>query len=431
MSKRNKILIGVGLTLVLTVVIVLNIRGKKEDAVEVQTEKVKRGDVIKTVSASGKIQPVTDIKISSNVSAKILQLTVKEGDKVKRGQVLVSLDRTFYDAQLDQAKAEHLRAKSQVATAQANYEKAQQDFARVKDLTAKQLASASELEVAQTTLSTTRASVESAESQVQAAEASAQQAADNLSKTTIYAPIDGTISKLNKKVGEIALGSQFSQDVIMIVANLNEMEARVNVDENDVVAVEIGDTAVIEVDALTEQKLRGRVTEIANSATVKATGTSEEKTEFEVKIALDDTPLMLRPGMSTTSDITTDVRGNTLKVPIQCVTVREPERLKRKEGVEKEGAAMASDTNTQFVPNKDGVVEIVFVIENGMAVARPVKTGIQSESHIEILDGIKENDEVVVGNFRAISKILENGSKVKVDNEKKPNKDDNKEARDN
>ncbi|HNJ71997.1 MAG TPA: efflux RND transporter periplasmic adaptor subunit, partial [bacterium] len=153
--------------------------------------------------------------------------------------------------------------------------------------------------------------------------------------------------------------------------------------------------------------------------------------EFEVKIALDDTPAMLRPGMSTTSDITTDVRGNTLKVPIQCVTVREPERLKRKEGVEKEGAAMASDTNTQFVPNKDGVVEIVFVIENGMAVARPVKTGIQSESHIEILDGIKENDEVVVGNFRAISKILENGSKVKVDNEKKPNKDDNKEARDN
>ncbi|HNE83624.1 MAG TPA: biotin/lipoyl-binding protein, partial [bacterium] len=173
MSKRNKILIGVGLTLVLTVVIVLNIRGKKEDAVEVQTEKVKRGDVIKTVSASGKIQPVTDIKISSNVSAKILQLTVKEGDKVKRGQVLVSLDRTFYDAQLDQAKAELLRAKSQVATAQANYEKAQQDFSRVKDLTAKQLASASELEVAQTTLSTTRASVESAESQVQAAEASA------------------------------------------------------------------------------------------------------------------------------------------------------------------------------------------------------------------------------------------------------------------
>lgn len=204
----------------------------------------------------------------------------------------------------------------------------------------------------------------------------------------------------------------------MVVANLSQMEARVNVDENDVISVSLNDSSVIEVDALMDKKVKGFVTEIANSANVTGAGTQEEKTEFEVKIAIAEALPTLRPGMSTTSEITTDIRTHTLSVPIQCVTVREPDRLKRKEGVEKD-AAIANDTANEFVPNKDGVVEVVFVVENGVAVAKAVKTGIQSESHIEILEGLKEGDEVVIGNYRAISKVLENGSKVKVDNEKK------------
>lgn len=429
MSKKTKILIGAGLAVIITAVVVLNLSNKKEKAIEVQTEKVKRGDVIRTVSASGKIQPVTDVKISSNVSAKIMKLTVKEGDKIQRGQLLVSLDRTVYEASVNQSRAEVMRAKSQVVSAEASYLKAKQDYDRIKGLFQKNLASESELQTAESALSTSKAAVESAQSQVQAAQADLDRSLDNLSKTEIYSPIAGTVSKLNKEVGEIALGSQFSQDVIMVVANLEEMEARVNVDENDVVSITLNDSAVIEVDALNDRKLHGRVTEIANTANVKAAGTQEEKTEFEVKIALSDNVPSLRPGMSTTSEVTTDVKTNVLSVPIQCVTVRLPEKLKRKEGVEKD-AAIANDTANEFKPNKDGVVEVVFVIENGTAVAKAVKTGIQSESHIEIIEGLKEGDEVVVGNYRAISKLLENGSKVKVDNEKKVAKGGGEEGRD-
>jgi HlyD family secretion protein len=427
MSRKKKILIGAGLAVIITAIVVLNLGNRKEEGVEVQTEKVRRGDVVKTVTASGKIQPVTDVKISSNVSARITGLYVKEGDRVHKAQRLVSLDRTVYEAAVNQTRAELARSRAQLTNARATLAKAKQDFERVKGLFNKQLASQADFDAAATELATAEASVESAESMVAAAEASLDQSRDNLSKTEIYAPIDGTVSELNKEVGEIALGSQFSQDVIMIIANLSQMEARVNVDENDVVAVSLGDSAAIEVDALRDLKVKGFVTEIANSANVTAAGTQEEKTEFEVKIAVADQVPSLRPGMSTTSDITTDVRTNTLSVPIQCVTVREPERLKRKEGVEKD-AAMANDTASEFKPNKDGVVEIVFVVENGVAVAHAVKTGIQSESHIEILEGLKEGDEVVVGSYRAISKTLENGSPVTVNNEKKTVKRDETES---
>lgn len=417
MSKKKKILIGSGLGLVIVILIAVNLMKKKDDAIEVTTEKVKRGNVVKTVTASGKIQPVTDVKISSNVSARIMQLFVKDGDRVKKGQRLVALDRTLYEAAVNQARAEVLRVKAQVMSAQASYTKAQQDYDRIKDLHDKKLASDSELETAATARASSKSSVDAAESAVQAAEAQLAQSLDNLSKTDIYSPIDGTVSQLNKEGGEIALGSQFSQDIIMVIANLSSMEARVNVDENDVVHIALNDSAKIDVDAFPDRPIRGTVTEIANSANVTSAGTQEEKTEFEVKIALDESLAELRPGMSTTADVTTDVRTSVLSVPIQCVTVREPDKLKKKVTIE-DNTAIADDSATdEFKPNKDGVVEIVFVIENGTAVARAVKTGIQSETHIEIISGINEGDEVVTGNYRAISKMLENGSMVKVNNE--------------
>ncbi len=418
MSKKKKILIGGIIGSLIIVFVLFNLKGNGGKPIEVQTEKVKRSHLVRTVTASGKIQPVTDVKISSNVSAKIIKLLVKEGDRVKKGQLLVSLDRTNYEAGVNQAKAEQLRAKAQLMTAKTNLEKAQLDYNRVKELFEKQLASEAEFQTYEANLKTSQSAVASAESQVLAASAILDQNMDNLSKTEIYSPIDGTVSKLNKEIGEIALGSAFSQDVIMIIANLSSMEARVNVDENDVIAVSLGDSAEIEVDALRNRKIKGVVTEIANSANIKSAGTLEEKTEFEVKIALSETVTELRPGMSTTADITTDVRPNTLNVPIQCVTVREPDKLKRKPGIEKD-AAIANDTNTEFKVNKDGVVEIVFVVENGMSIARAVKTGIQSESHIEILEGLRGDEEVVTGSYRAISKLLENGSLVTVNNDKK------------
>ena len=414
MSKKKKWLIGIGLTLVIIILIALNVGSKETKSIEIQTEAVKSGTIVKTVSASGKIQPVSDVKISSNVSAKIIKLHVEEGDQVKRGQLLVTLDRTNYEAGVNQARAELLRSKAQLAQSRANHQKAKQDYERIKGLYDKKLSSVQELEAAANVLATTEASITASESQIDAADAVLEQNMDNLAKTKIYTPISGTVSKLNKEEGEIALGSTFSQDVVMIIANLSKMEARVNVDENDIVAISIGDSALIEVDALPGERIKGFVTDIANSATIRMEGTTEEKAEFEIKVAITDAVKTLRPGMSADADVTTDTKANVLSVPIQSVTVRKPDVLKRKKTAE--GEVLADTVSTEYVANKDGVVEVVFVVENGNAIARPVKTGIQSESHIEIIEGLLENQTIVVGPYRAISKDLENGSAVKVDN---------------
>ena len=252
----------------------------------------------------------------------------------------------------------------------------------------------------------------SAMDQVQQAKAALKQARDDLSKTTIYAPMSGTISALNKEQGEIALGSQFQKDVILIVADLSAMEAQVNVDENDIMSVAIGQPAEIEVDALPNQKLRGIVSEIASSANSTGAGSTEQKTEFEIKIAIIDPPKTLRPGMTASADIVTKTNDNAVSVPLQSVAVRTVDQLTLK-------GEKRKDAEARYKPDKDGFVEIVFVIENGKAVAKQVQTGIQSDELIEILDGLKEGDEVVTGSYRAISKDLENGAVVTVDNTKK------------
>jgi len=231
--------------------------------------------------------------------------------------------------------------------------------------------------------------------------------------------MSGTISKLNKEVGEIALGSQFQSDVILELANLNGMEALVDVDENDIVNVSLGDTATIEVDALPGTTFEGEVTEIANSAKVAGQGTSDQKTEFEVKIALKDPGAQLRPGMTASSDIVTDVRPDALGVPIQSVAVRTPEQIgaeKPGKGADAAGGAAeeGADTDARFTPDKDGFLKIVFVVDGDTVKARQVKTGIQSDSHIEVVDGLAVGETIVTGSYRAISKDLKDGSKVTV-----------------
>ena len=216
----------------------------------------------------------------------------------------------------------------------------------------------------------------------------------------------GTISQLNKEEGEIALGSQFQEDVIMIVSDLSGMEALVNVDENDIVSVAVNDSAKIEVDALPDKVFHGEVSDIASSAKITGAGTTDQKTEFEVKISILDPGKDLRPGMTASSDIITETRENALGVPIQCVTVRTPDQLKKKETKNSSGVALADTLSKQnYVPDKDGFVPVVFVVENGHAKAVQVKTGIQSEANIEILEGLSEGEEIVTGSYRAISQI--------------------------
>jgi HlyD family secretion protein len=285
--------------------------------------------------------------------------------------------------------------------------KAEKDYERTRQLYEKNLESQAVLDTMYAAAEVEKARYQSALDQTEQARAALRQAQDALDKTTIYAPMSGTISKLNKEVGEIALGSQFQEDVIMEVSNLEGMEALVDVDENDIVLLSLGDEAQIEVDALPGVKLMGEVTEIANSAKITGQGSTEQKTEFEVKIAITQPSAELRPGMTASAEVITEVRDDCLSVPIQCVAVRTTEQL----GVED---ADEGD-EPRFAADSEGFVELVWIVEDGRAHARQVSTGIQSETHIEILGGLEEGEQVVTGTYRAISRDLTDGVEVTLD----------------
>jgi HlyD family secretion protein len=410
MSTKNKIiLIGVGALVVAGAGLAFSSRGRDQGKVEVEAAPVEARQIIQTVDATGRIQPVTQVSISADVSAKITRLEVKEGDWVEKGELLLELDRERYLAEVESAEANLRASQAGARVAEENLAKVRKDLERIRSLFEQKLESQSSLDAAEATAEVEAARHRSALDGVEQSRAALKQARDALSKTTIYAPMSGTISKLNKEVGEIALGSQFQEDVILELSNLAGMEALVDVDENDIVQLAIGDKAKIEVDALPGVTFEGEVTEIANSAKVAAAGTADQKTEFEVKIAILDPGTQLRPGMTASAEITTEVRESALGVPIQSVAVRTPDQLGAKpaEG-EAEGAA------SRFTPDKSGFVQVVFVVEDGVARARQVKTGIQSDTHIELLEGISAGEQVVTGSYRAISRDLKDGTAVTI-----------------
>jgi len=417
--SRKKIIVFSTLTVVI-IVAVLAMRGGSgnSDEIEVQTAKVRRGKVVQTVNASGRIQPKTQVKISADVAAKITRLDVKEGDWVEKGQFLVELDRQRFLAAVEQAEANLRSVKSNSDLAKENMLKVKKDFERTRELFTRNLESQAILDQNKAAYQVEKARYQSVRDQMAQSNAVLKQSQDDLSKTTIYSPMAGTISELNKEVGEIALGSQFQEDVIMVVSNLSGMEALVNVDENDIVSVAIGDTAAIEVDALPDETFTGVVTEIANSATISGSGSADQKTEFEVKISLLAPGERLRPGMTASADIVTEIKDSVLNIPIQCVAVRTPEQLDGT--VVEDGDAVADEApDGNYNTDKDGFVEVVFVLSDGTVRARQVKTGIQSETHIEILSGLSDDDEIVTGSYRAISKDLQNGTEVNVNNHPK------------
>ncbi len=410
MSK--KMLVGVGVAAVVLMGAGFAIKSNKggDEGVTVETAPVERQTVVQTVEATGRIQPVTQVNISADVSAKITRLEVKEGDWVEKGQFLVELDRERHLAAVESAEASLNSAQAGATLARENMRKAVKDHERTQELFDKSLESQAALDAAYAQAEVERARYRSAQEQVEQARASLKQARDDLSKTTIHAPMSGTISKLNKEIGEIALGSQFQEDVIMEISNLEGMEALVDVDENDIVSLSLNDAASIEVDALPGLTQAGEVTEIANSAKVSGQGTNDQKTEFEVKIAVTDPSDQLRPGMTASADIVVATHEDVIAVPLQCVAVRTVEQLKGNGG----GDDAEGEGESQWTPDEDGFVSVVFVVEDGVAYARQVETGIQSESHIEILDGLGEGDMVVVGSYRAISRDLADGASVTV-----------------
>jgi HlyD family secretion protein len=412
MSKKKMLISGVVVVIVAVTIIMVSMNGNGEEGVSVQTATVNSQRIVETVTATGVIQPQIKVKISADVAAKIMYLGVNEGDWVEEGHLLVRLDQEKFMAAVERAEA-NLRAMEATANlVKQNMVKAEKDFDRTEELFSKNLESQAVRDQVYAAYQVEKARYQSTLEQVDQARATLKEAQDDLSKTTIYAPMAGTISALNKEVGEIALGSQFQEDVIMVVSNLSGMEALVDVDENDIVSIQLGDSAMVEVDALPNTQFKGVVSEIANTAKITAEGSADQKTEFEVKIAINIPGEKLRPGMTASADIVTEVRENAIVVPIQSVAVRTPDQLKGAVAAESE-----ADTTNQikYTPDRDGFVQAVFVVNDDEVMAKQVKTGIQSETHIEILEGISEGDLIVTGNYRAISQTLTNNTKVIVE----------------
>jgi HlyD family secretion protein len=409
--KRKTLWIIIGVVAIVGGAGAVVISGGEEDLLEVQTATVSLETIVQKVNATGRIQPKTQIRISADVSAKIITLHVDEGQFVQEGELLVELDSERYEASVESAEANVRSAQANATLVEQNMLKAEKDFDRARDVVARKLESQAVLDATSAAYHVEVARYQSALDQVEQARASLKQAADDLSRTLIYSPMTGTISDLNKEQGEIAIGSAFQEDIILVVADLTEMEAQVNVDENDIVSVQIGQSAVIKVDALFGETLMGTVYEIANTANTDAQGTQNQKTEFEVKIAIEGEISRLRPGMTASADVSTETKVDVVGIPIQSVAVRTIDQLTL-EGEEIEEA------EKRFTADDDGFVEIVFMVEDdGSVVARQVETGIQSDDLIEILSGIEADEEVVTGSYRAISTDLQNGAQVDINND--------------
>jgi len=414
--KRRTLLVIAGIVVLIAVVTGMALKGRGGKVPVVQTAKVSRQKIVQRVSATGKIQPKTQVEISADVSGKIEKLPVVEGQWVNKGALLVGLARERYLAAVESAVAAVSAAEANATLVSENKTRTENEYKRSKQMVATGLESQSSFEAKQAEYQVEVARYKSSMDQVAQSRAALKQARDDLSKTTIYAPMSGTISALNKELGEIALGSQFQKDVILTVADLSAMEAQVNVDENDIMSIALGQEAEIDVDALPGQPLKGVVSEIGSSAVSQGTGTTDQKTEFEIKISILNPPKTLRPGMTASANITTKVNDSALSVPLQAVAARSVDQLAMK-------GEKRKDAEGRYKADKDGFVEVVFCVEKGKAVAKQVKTGIQGEDLIEVTDGLKEGDEIVTGSYRAISKDLNNGAVVNVDNTKKPERE--------
>jgi len=406
----KKIIIIAVLVIAVVAFILANVL-KKEKGIEVDVEKVQTGTVTQKVTGSGQIRPEVQVKVSSTVAGKILKLHAEEGDTVKKGRLLVELDQEQYIAALE-------RAESSLLSMLASQKKMKNDMDRSKDLYAKGLMSEAEFQAVE-------ASYEAAISNTSQAQAAVREAKDRLSKTRLYSDMDGVVSRLNKEAGEMTLGSQFQEDVIMIVADLSKMEAAIEVDENDVINISLGDSSAIEIDAFGDTTFKGTVTEIANSATIKGLGTQEQVTNFQVVVTLKDFNKRFRPGMSTTVDMITETRNNVIKVPIQAVTVREKDKLEKRPDVEEravqnEPGSTGSDEKTS--KDKKNLKEVVFCIEDGKAVAKPVELGISDDTHYEIKSGLQAGETVITGPFRILSKTLKTGDLLTIKKESKKEK---------
>ena len=390
--------------LVIALGLVIFLGSRKENVIAVQVEKAQRRTITQVVTATGKIQPEVLVKISPEVSGEIVALPIKEGDRVKRGDLLMKIKPDLYTAQRDQASAGLLSARAELAQTEP-------EFKRITSLFEKGLVSESEYDQS-------KARFESAKAMYARAKATLEQAEESLRKTIVVAPMDGTVSQLNSELGERVLGTQqFQGTDVMTIADLSRMEARVDVSETDVINLSIGDTARVEIDAFPDRKVNALVYEIANTANSKGLGTQEEVTNFEVKMRILDKDISLRPGMSMTADVETETKVNVLTVPVQSVTTRAPKMEVKDSTVDGQRGEVVQAGGAMPEPKKpdEKMKEVTFVVVDGVAKAMPVKRGISDDSFVEIVEGLEEGAQVVSGSYRVINRDLEDGSKVRIE----------------
>jgi len=436
-KKKNKtmkyLLIGVGALIVIAIV------GKQagwigqKDGISVSVSEVEYRTIVESVSANGRVQPEQEIKISSDVSGEIRALYVKEGDSVIAGTLMARIDPELYQSALDRSEASLNNTRAAMATSKARLAQAEARFveisaayARNQKMYQQKLISDGEFETAKSTYVNAKAEVEagkqsvlSAEFNVKSFEASLKEARKNLTRTEIFAPVSGIVSKLSVEQGERVVGtSQMAGTEMMRIANLNDMEVSVDVNENDIIKVGIGDTADIEVDAYPNRKFKGTVTEIANSATTSAQTTSDQVTNFVVKIRIlrssyadltakfGKRKSVFRPGMSASVEIQTERTENVLTLPIEAVSMRPASALDTLESKEEE-----ESTKKELKEAED--LEVVFIKHENKAKIRPVKTGIQDDKYIEVLSGLKPGEIVITGPYSAVSKFLKHNDVVK------------------
>ncbi|MBA3608167.1 MAG: efflux RND transporter periplasmic adaptor subunit, partial [Chthoniobacterales bacterium] len=404
-KSRRKLYIVLGIVGVILLLIISSvISGKREKPIAVTTEQAARRTIVETVSATGKVQPETEVKISPEVAGEIIELPMVDGKEVKKGELLMKIRPDSYKAQLEQQQAAISTAESVSGQQQAAVQKAEQDLAQAKDLYNKKLISRTEMLGAQTTFDAAKSMYESGLHSIEGAKASSSQARDQLSKTTIYSPLDGVVTVLNSKLGErVVATNQFAGTEVMRVADLNHMQAVVDVNENDVVHVKIGDSAKVSIDAYGDRKFNGVVEQIANTGKTTGTGTQEEVTNFEVKIRLEGHDMRLRPGLSCTADIQTDMVKDVVSVPIQSVTIRtgdshlSPEEIeKKKEATEaKDKADNAAEVENVRLAKaaekaeREKLRKVVFLKTGSEAKLVEVTTGIADDANIEIKSGVK------------------------------------------
>ena len=430
-TRKRQIIIGVVGFLVLWLIVSI-LLSKREKPIPVTTEKAVRKTILQTVSATGKVQPETEVKISPEVAGEIIELPVADGMGIKKGDLLVKIKPDSYKALLEQQEAAISAAKATNLQQKATMLKCEQDLKRAEDMYAKKTISIQEYNNAQAASDVAKNTYESSLHEIERAQAGSSQARDQLSKTTVYSPINGTVTILNSKLGErIVATGQFAGTEVMRVADLSRMQAVIDVNENDVPNVKIGDKANVKIDAYGDRKFKGTVAQIGNTGKTTGSGTQEEVTNFEVKINLEREDVLLRPGLSCTADIETNMVKDAVAVPMQAVTIRtgdsnlSPEEIEKKKL--KSAARDKGDNNADYVnerqekaaqrEEREKLAKVVFLKKGGKAQSAKVTTGISDDTYMEIKTGVQPGDEVISGSYSAISRKLKDGAKVTYDKE--------------